>query len=182
MGLREFLIILRDRCVTGAWLNYLPSSWWIGPSRVEEGRRAAEKVADTVLLLIDGGNFNLARTLFSIFQDHAYLTDEERNDVPLEYEDYPGMFYHLNLPMSRDLFVLAKYPPWNDFADGCDLADRIESFLAALNGDKTLRALTEACHRDLTTLLVLADWCDEHNLPMAAAEARHLHRLIQNYL
>jgi hypothetical protein len=65
---------------------------------------------------------------------------------------------------------------WMPFMEACELAERIDSFLASLSTN-TAAAFAHGCRDDLTTLLVLADWCDEHNLPHAAAEARHLHDL-----
>ncbi|HEY7313675.1 MAG TPA: hypothetical protein VH643_30275 [Gemmataceae bacterium] len=171
MGLYEFLTAVRDRCVTHDFLQ------WITPSRADWDVQAAGKVADMVLQLAEQGNFKLARKLVSIFQDHAYFAEEEPDDEPLDYVGYPELFRHLNLQAPRDLFALADYPPWRHFADDCELAERIDSFLVALRGDKMQTALAEDCRRDLNTLLVLADWCEEHNMPMAAAEARHLPHL-----
>lgn len=182
MGLHDLPVTLRDRSVSRAWLCCLPPSWWLDMSRADWDVRAAETVADTVLHLMEGGNANLARKLVRVFQHHAHLADDEPDDEPLDYIGYPELFDHLNLHIPRDLFVLADFAPWRDFADGCDLADRIDNFLAASRGGKTQTALVEACRHDLNLLLVLADWCDENKLPMTAAEARHLHRLVRSYL
>jgi hypothetical protein len=71
---------------------------------------------------------------------------------------------------------------WIPFMEACELAERIDSFLASLSTNNTAAAFARGCRDDLTTLLILADWCDEQNLPHAAAEARHLHNLTRYLL
>jgi hypothetical protein len=69
------------------------------------------------------------------------------------------------------------YPSWRPFLDACDLAERIDCLLDTLPRWGTGAELARACRRDLATLPVLADWCEEHSRPAAAAELRHLHGL-----
>ena len=84
-----------------------------------------------------------------------------------------------------DTFVEAgkvMYVAWEPFIVACDVADRIESLLGSLGTNNECIGFARTCHNDLTALLILADWCDEHNLPAAAVEARHLHNLTQHLL
>jgi hypothetical protein len=66
---------------------------------------------------------------------------------------------------------------WQAFAEACKLAERLDSFLVAVARDKVAAALAADCRQDLRMLLVLADWCAEHDLPATAVEARYLYRL-----
>jgi hypothetical protein len=80
----------------------------------------------------------------------------------------------------RDVLTAAPLeacPHWGAFVGACELAERIDSFLAAVARGKVAAALATDCRQDLGMLLVLADWCAEHDLPAAAAEARHLYGL-----
>jgi hypothetical protein len=70
---------------------------------------------------------------------------------------------------------LDDYPPWQMFADACAVAERIDDFLAVFERDRASTPLARACRHDLDTLPILADWCEENGLPLAAREARHLH-------
>jgi hypothetical protein len=110
MGLYEFLVEARYRCVSSAFLDYLPPSWWMTPGRENCDVGFAEKVADTVLRLAEQGNFNLARKLVRIFQDHAHLAEEEPDEEPFDY-DTPELLDRLGFVVPRDLFALADYPP-----------------------------------------------------------------------
>jgi hypothetical protein len=71
---------------------------------------------------------------------------------------------------------------WQDIRRACELADRIDQFLASLAGNRLVAALAGDCRRDLSLLPVLADWCEENGRPTVAAEARHLHRLVRHIL
>ena len=79
--------------------------------------------------------------------------------------------------MPQDLFALAHHPGWSAFARACDLAERIDGFLAALEQGGEGAGVARGCRRDLDGLAVLADWCDEAGLHLTAAEARRLHGL-----
>ncbi len=63
--------------------------------------------------------------------------------------------------------------------EACELADRIDGFLAVMERPGPGRALAVGCRDDLDGLLVLADWCEENGLPAAAREARHLAGLVR---
>jgi hypothetical protein len=66
------------------------------------------------------------------------------------------------------------------FREACELAERIDSFLAAVGRGAQGAGLAADCRECLDTLLVLADWCDDQGRPAAAAEARHLHALARS--
>jgi hypothetical protein len=72
---------------------------------------------------------------------------------------------------------LGDCPAWAAFREACELAERIDSFLAAVGRGAQGAGLAVDCRECLDTLLVLADWCDDRGQPAAAAEARHLHAL-----
>jgi hypothetical protein len=63
-----------------------------------------------------------------------------------------------------------------------ELVYRIDCFLATVEHDRSATALGRSCRRDTTTLLVLADWCDDHGKPRSAQEARHLHAQVQAFI
>jgi hypothetical protein len=69
-------------------------------------------------------------------------------------------------------------PSWEAFLEACELAERIDAFLATLEQGGPGGQVARECRDDLDLLPVLADWCDDNGLPLSAAEARHLHRLI----
>jgi hypothetical protein len=96
---------------------------------------------------------------------------------PLLHERAEEAYWHLLETLEQSLFAV-----WLPFIEACELAERIDSFLAALSTDNTTAAFARGCRDDLTTLLILADWCDEHNLPHAASEARHLRNLTRYLL
>jgi hypothetical protein len=60
----------------------------------------------------------------------------------------------------------------------CELAERIDSFLKGLPRETPLGLILDA-RNDLSLLLILADWCEDHGHPVAAQEARHLHGLVR---
>jgi hypothetical protein len=76
-----------------------------------------------------------------------------------------------------DDLPLEECPAWAAFREGCELAERIDCFLAAVGRGAQGAGLAADCRACLETLLVLADWCDDQGRPTAAAEARHLHAL-----
>jgi hypothetical protein len=65
------------------------------------------------------------------------------------------------------------------FLETCELALRIDSFLATLLRERVVGALARDCCKDLSVLLVLADWAEENGRLTTAAEARHLHSLVR---
>jgi hypothetical protein len=70
------------------------------------------------------------------------------------------------------------FPPEESFLDACELAERIDCFLALLSTG-VAAALARSCREDLNVLAVLADWFAENNRPTAAEEARHLLSLVR---
>ncbi len=75
---------------------------------------------------------------------------------------------------------LQECPAWAAFREACELAERIDSFLAAVGRGAQGAGLAADCRECLDTLLVLADWCDDQGRPAAAAEARRLHALARS--
>jgi hypothetical protein len=67
-----------------------------------------------------------------------------------------------------------REPTWGPLREACELAARIDTFLEVMARHGPGPALAGACRTDLEALAVLADWCEEHGQPAAAAEARHL--------
>jgi hypothetical protein len=74
---------------------------------------------------------------------------------------------------------LSASPAWEAFCEVCALADRIDSLLVTLERGSSA-ALARGCRDDLDGLLVLGDWCEDHALPCAATELRHLHGLVRD--
>jgi hypothetical protein len=70
-------------------------------------------------------------------------------------------------------------PIWEELVGVCELADRVDNFLAILEQAGTAGQLARAVRNDLDLLLILADLCEETNQPVVAAEARHLHGLVR---
>jgi hypothetical protein len=68
---------------------------------------------------------------------------------------------------------------WGEFASVCNIAERIDAFLAVFERDRASAPLARRCRDDLDALLILADWCEENDLPMAAREARHFDDLVR---
>jgi hypothetical protein len=84
------------------------------------------------------------------------------------------------LPRLRKVPVKPSFGlSWDAFCEACVIAERIDSFLAALLREKVSGALARDCYRDLSLLPVLADWAAESGRPATAAEARHLHDLVR---
>ena len=75
----------------------------------------------------------------------------------------------------------ADDPPltlWNSI----EQVTRLDDFLFTLEGDRNSGPLARDCREDLALLNVLADWCEDHDWPIAAAEARHLWALVVSIL
>jgi hypothetical protein len=70
---------------------------------------------------------------------------------------------------------------WRSFFEACDLADRIDCFLATIPAGSQGARLARSCRADVTALVILADWYEENGLPASAAEARHLHSLAPRF-
>jgi hypothetical protein len=87
--------------------------------------------------------------------------------------------YDLFVPMSmwEHLALLDECPAWVEFTRVVELAERTDSFLAALERDRRLAPLARDCRAELNLLGVLADLCEDVGLPRAADDARHLHGL-----
>ncbi len=90
------------------------------------------------------------------------------------------------LPVPEEEVNLSPSGTWRKFLTArraflevCELALRIDSFLAAILREKVAGALARECYEDLALLLVLADWAEENGRPATAAEARHLHSLVR---
>jgi hypothetical protein len=77
-------------------------------------------------------------------------------------------------PAERLVEVLENEPLWQELYQACELADRIDHFLAQLEKADAGGLLARACRQDLEALQILADWCEEQGRLAVAAEARHL--------
>jgi hypothetical protein len=75
---------------------------------------------------------------------------------------------------------LNRHDAWLEFLGVVLLADEIDSFLAALEGDRRAAGLARACRDEVDLLLVLAELCEDHAMPRAAEEARYFHALADN--
>src|SRR4051794_36094831 len=125
------------------------------PARLSPGSApAALRLADLVVEAAWHGDYLLATKIATLVSEC----------LPDELEDL--------------LLGLETSPAWLTFSETCELAQRIDSFLATLERGGTGAALARSCRDNLATLLVLADWCEENKLPAAAGEARHLHGLV----
>jgi hypothetical protein len=116
-------------------------------------QEAAEEVADEVCKLVLGGQFRWAC------------------NVAFPYDLYVSM------ATWDDLGLLDECPAWRTFHEAVELAERIDTYLAVMETDGRTAALAQDCRRELDLLCVLADLCEDAELPRAADEARHLHGL-----
>jgi hypothetical protein len=82
-------------------------------------------------------------------------------------------------PQIEEIDDLRRCPIWEELAGVCELADRLDGFLAILEQVGTAGQLARDVRNDLDLLLILADLCEENNQPVVAAEARHLHWLVR---
>jgi hypothetical protein len=69
-------------------------------------------------------------------------------------------------------------PNWQEFHEVCELADRVDNFLAVLEQGDASGHLARDCRQNLELLLILSDWYEEQGRPAVAAEARHLLGLV----
>jgi hypothetical protein len=142
---------------------------WYAKSSVEDVDKAGEvregwECLEEALSAAAHGDFRTASRAAHFFS---------RYWAPIQQKYYPHQAY-------LDWSVCQKhFPAWDAFREVCELAWRIDCFLAALSRDKILAALARDCRHDLSLLLVLADWAEENGLPASAAEARHLHGLVR---
>jgi hypothetical protein len=86
---------------------------------------------------------------------------------------------HIYFPdhMRGDLEYLQQFACVGVLVNAVYLADLIDNFAAVLETDPRTAAVARGCRDDLDTLLILADLCEDVGRPLAAAEARYLHRL-----
>jgi hypothetical protein len=154
VGLVELIERARDRALSGdavARWHHEEHDW--EPESADDAQAAARAVADEVCLLALGGQFRWAVNV-------AYPFD-----------------VYVPMAMWDDLQLLDECPAWAAFNEQVALAERIDSFLAAMEGDRRTAALAQDCRGELDLLLVLADLCVDLSLPRAAEEARKLHEL-----
>jgi hypothetical protein len=81
-----------------------------------------------------------------------------------------------------EIFISAikAEPCWQGLSEVCELADRIDQFLAVYDGSGEGAGLARSCRDDVGLLGVLADWLTDHQYLSAAEEARHLGRLFES--
>jgi hypothetical protein len=141
---------LRGEAVS-AWCSAQGQAWLR-----EAAAQLAHEVAEEARRAAKQGDYRRARKIAEL--NLAYLSAGAGltldNEVPLE-----------------------QWPGWSAFREACELAERIDCFLAAVGRGAQGAGLAADCRECLDTLLVLADWCDDQGRPAAAAEARHLHAL-----
>jgi hypothetical protein len=127
-----------------------------------------------VLRLVFQGDFSGAYRLVRQFEWF-------RGHPPAFEPEFQGRMLRLGVaPPEAPEEAYWAYPSWPPFARTCDLADRIDHLLVRLEGRGRVATLAWGCREDLDGLLILADWCEENNLPPFASEARHLHSLAQS--
>jgi hypothetical protein len=78
--------------------------------------------------------------------------------------------------------VIDDNPRWNSFLRSLEEVSRLGDFLSTLETDPRCRPLARDCRDDLSLLNVLADWCEDNERPVTAAEARHLGALVASIL
>jgi hypothetical protein len=153
-GLVDLVEAARGRALAGDRI----ARWHVEERQWDHGRavraqNAAAEIAEEACRLCLGGQFR-----------HAC-------DIAYPYDLYVAE------KLWSSLQWLDECPHWAEFSEAVQLAERIDSFLAVLEGDRLGRGLAQDCRADLDLLGVLADWCQDNALPQAAAEARHLHEL-----
>jgi hypothetical protein len=107
----------------------------------------------------------VARCRLGLFGEANKLVRLERTSLPEE------LFYEID--------DLISCPIWEELAGVCELADRLDHFLAILEQVGTAGQLARDARNDLDLLLILADLCEENDQSAVAAEARFLHRLVR---
>jgi hypothetical protein len=123
----------------------------------EDCKHAAIELAHEACLLCLAGQFAQARR-----------QTEFDDDGPLEVR-------------WAQLVMFGTCQPWTAFREVILLAQRIDSFMSALESDQLARPLVRDCRGNLDLLCVLADWCQDNDRPRAATEARPLHDLACSY-
>jgi hypothetical protein len=78
----------------------------------------------------------------------------------------------------RLIHRLQEDSDWQEFHSVCELADRVDHFLAAVECARMARELGRACRADLNLLPILADWFEDQGRPAVAQEARYLLALV----
>lgn len=156
-GLVSLVEAARDRALARRRIEdwHIDTQGW-DPALASVCRQAAAAIAGEVCRLCLGGQFKWAVNVA-----------------------YP---YDLFIPeeLWEAVSALDGCPAWQEFCDAVALAERLDSFLTVLERDPHTHPLARDCRHDLELLCVLADWCDDHGRPAAAAEARHLHGLAES--
>ena len=73
-------------------------------------------------------------------------------------------------------------PASTRFWEANEQVSRLDDFLFTFEADPRCRHLARDCRDDLALLNILADWCEDNDRPVAAAEARHLWALVASIL
>jgi hypothetical protein len=166
MGLVDLIALHYDRAAK-RWNQILMRS--ASAETLPQVQRLVGEVADPILETAQTGDYLGALQAAECAADFDLASREDW----FERDGLVELYY----PAIREALEECK-----PLLDVCNLAHRIDSFLASLSTNNTAAAFARGCRDDLTTLLILADWCDEQNLPHAAAEARHLHNLTRYLL
>ncbi len=113
-----------------------------------------EGVVEAIIDLIRTRSFRQAGSLIESFAD-----------LDLWTEDY------------RDILTLARV----EFAQVCKTIEEIDTFLNALPAEVPQGFLPDI-YRDVATLGIVADWCEDHDSPHSATEARRLLTLLRQWM
>jgi hypothetical protein len=129
--------------------------------------------------LADGGLFGVAKRLVRVSRVAAIpssvlaelgLGERRTEQLNLDALDY----------LEYLLSELEDDPAWQQLNVICELADRVDNFLAVLEVGGEGGQVARACRDDLELLPVLADWHEEHGRPTVAAETRHLLGIVRS--
>jgi hypothetical protein len=138
---------------------------------------------DFVMAVLDRQLLRFSDLLDSLDDEMAADLEEMlrrwASQIRHSYEDAPSISSAFRAawhwPREQAEVIRANRQP---VEDACDLAVRIDAFLRVLPRETPL-GLLQDCRTDLSLLLILADWCEDHGQQLAAREARHLHGLVR---
>jgi len=156
IGLFEFVRRVYDCCV---------DSWTDSPA------------AALILDLASLGDYRMAFKIARTVEDYGRRCHVDfTGHVPDEFE---WVCVYCELHEVHSLLRCFDCTGWSSFMWACELADRIDSLLLTLENGRQGADLARGCRQELDGLLVLADWCEDADLPQSASEARHLHGLVR---
>ncbi len=133
------------------------------------------------------GDYRMASKIAKTIEDYSRrcLALPSEEDDPYEFRSDQLVVLRQGLDVHGEhydvvsLFECFDHANWSSFTWACELAERIDCLLLTLEQSRWGANLARGCRQDLDGLLVLADWCEDTDLPRAASEARHLHGLVR---